>query len=211
MQLAGNVWNHFQRQQHHNIIIFQNQIKAWAFPTSNDVNIFCNLHTCHITCHHMPCNEQRQRRNVITMNNIDDDDDDDDIHVIRTNFHVHNKHKPTDEEEDENFNNMKNSGKLQTSNDLSTTTTTAAAITTITITTTIATTATTTKQINMVMRTLEEMTTSGNFSCLIKIENSKLFIITMIIFLFLILIVLLVWFLFVSKMLLTNDKMKYIC
>ncbi|VDO46365.1 unnamed protein product [Brugia timori] len=101
MQLAGNVWNHFQRQQHHNIIIFQNQIKAWAFPTSNDVNIFCNLHTCHITCHHMPCNEQRQRRNVITMNNIDDDDDDDDIHVIRTNFHVHNKHKPTDEEEDE--------------------------------------------------------------------------------------------------------------
>ncbi|VDN87297.1 unnamed protein product, partial [Brugia pahangi] len=100
MQLAGNVWNHFQRQQHHNVIIFQNQIKAWAFPTSNDVNIFCNLHTCHITCHHVPCNEQRQRRNVITMNNIDDDDDnDDDIHVIRTNFHVQNKHKPTDEEE----------------------------------------------------------------------------------------------------------------
>ncbi|VDM14979.1 unnamed protein product [Wuchereria bancrofti] len=64
---------------------------------NNDVNIFCNLHTCRITCHHVPCNEQRQRRNVIMMNNIDDDNDD--IHVIRTNFHVQNKRKPIDEEE----------------------------------------------------------------------------------------------------------------
>ncbi|VBB33880.1 unnamed protein product, partial [Acanthocheilonema viteae] len=36
IQLVGNVWNHFQRQQHDNNIIFRNQIKAWAFPTSNE-------------------------------------------------------------------------------------------------------------------------------------------------------------------------------
>ncbi|EFO17987.2 hypothetical protein LOAG_10511 [Loa loa] len=34
IQLIGNVWNNFQRQQHDNNIIFRNQIKAWAFPTS---------------------------------------------------------------------------------------------------------------------------------------------------------------------------------
>ncbi|CAD6184648.1 unnamed protein product [Caenorhabditis auriculariae] len=37
-----------------------NHIKAWAFPTSNEVNIFCNLHVC-ATCEQTNCRD-RQRR-----------------------------------------------------------------------------------------------------------------------------------------------------
>uniref|UniRef100_A0A0R3RJU5 Phage tail protein n=1 Tax=Elaeophora elaphi TaxID=1147741 RepID=A0A0R3RJU5_9BILA len=39
LQPIGNVWNHFERQQYDNSIIFRNQIKAWAFPTRFVKNI----------------------------------------------------------------------------------------------------------------------------------------------------------------------------
>ncbi|VDM94100.1 unnamed protein product [Onchocerca ochengi] len=98
VQLIGNVWNHFQRQEDGNSIIFRNQIKAWAFPTSNDVNIFCNLHTCRITCHRTSCKEQRQRRNVMMVNDADYDNNT--VHIIKTNFHVQDKRKEMEKNED---------------------------------------------------------------------------------------------------------------
>uniref|UniRef100_A0A915Q476 ZP domain-containing protein n=1 Tax=Setaria digitata TaxID=48799 RepID=A0A915Q476_9BILA len=94
VQLLGDVWNHFQRQQYGNSIIFRNRIKAWAFPTSNDVNIFCNLHMCHITCHHTPCNNGRQRRNVRMPNDVENNV----IQIAEINFHVKNNDKTLQDE-----------------------------------------------------------------------------------------------------------------
>lgn len=70
-------------------------IYLFIFAYSNDVNIFCNLHTCRVTCHHVPCNEQRQRRNVIMFDN----DDNNEIHTINSNFHVQNNGKAEYDEE----------------------------------------------------------------------------------------------------------------
>lgn len=33
LQLKGNVWNQFERREEDGELIFQNDIKAWAFPT----------------------------------------------------------------------------------------------------------------------------------------------------------------------------------
>ncbi|KAF8368830.1 cutl-20 [Pristionchus pacificus] len=40
--------------------VFLNHIKAWAFPTSNEVNIFCNLHVCP-TCEQPSCSRRPTR------------------------------------------------------------------------------------------------------------------------------------------------------
>ncbi|MCP9260486.1 Shc-transforming protein 1 [Dirofilaria immitis] len=84
IQLIGNVWNHFQREEVGSDIIFRNQIKAWAFPTSNDVNVFCNLHTCRVTCQHISCNEQRQRRNSTDSNNNDNNNNNNNTTITTT-------------------------------------------------------------------------------------------------------------------------------
>uniref|UniRef100_A0A0K0FUU0 ZP domain-containing protein n=1 Tax=Strongyloides venezuelensis TaxID=75913 RepID=A0A0K0FUU0_STRVS len=46
LQKIGNIWGNFKRIQQGNDIVFVNKIRAWAFPTSNEVNIFCNLRIC---------------------------------------------------------------------------------------------------------------------------------------------------------------------
>ncbi|VDM94887.1 unnamed protein product [Thelazia callipaeda] len=67
VQDRSEVWNQFERQKQGDELIFKNQIKAWAFPTSNEVNIFCNLHTCRVACFHVSCSERRFRRNVTAV------------------------------------------------------------------------------------------------------------------------------------------------
>jgi hypothetical protein len=46
VQPRGNIWGAFDRTETDSEVIFINKIKAWAFPTSNEVNIFCNLRIC---------------------------------------------------------------------------------------------------------------------------------------------------------------------
>uniref|UniRef100_A0A1I8AAT3 ZP domain-containing protein n=1 Tax=Steinernema glaseri TaxID=37863 RepID=A0A1I8AAT3_9BILA len=46
LQPKGNIWNQFDVIDGAKEVIFINRIKAWAFPTSNEVNIFCNLRMC---------------------------------------------------------------------------------------------------------------------------------------------------------------------
>uniref|UniRef100_A0A914VNC4 ZP domain-containing protein n=1 Tax=Plectus sambesii TaxID=2011161 RepID=A0A914VNC4_9BILA len=47
LQTTGNVWGSFKSENSGaEGRVFYNDIKAWAFPTSNKVNILCNLHLC---------------------------------------------------------------------------------------------------------------------------------------------------------------------
>uniref|UniRef100_A0A0N4ZN14 ZP domain-containing protein n=1 Tax=Parastrongyloides trichosuri TaxID=131310 RepID=A0A0N4ZN14_PARTI len=46
LQKVGNIWGDFERLRQGNDVVFVNKIRAWAFPTSNEVNIFCNLRIC---------------------------------------------------------------------------------------------------------------------------------------------------------------------
>ncbi|KAK0427623.1 hypothetical protein QR680_010331 [Steinernema hermaphroditum] len=46
LQPRGNIWGQFDVIDGSKEVIFINRIKAWAFPTSNEVNIFCNLRIC---------------------------------------------------------------------------------------------------------------------------------------------------------------------
>uniref|UniRef100_A0A914BUX5 ZP domain-containing protein n=1 Tax=Acrobeloides nanus TaxID=290746 RepID=A0A914BUX5_9BILA len=46
LQPKGNIWGIFEKIDKNNEVVFVNKIKAWAFPTSNEVNIFCNLRVC---------------------------------------------------------------------------------------------------------------------------------------------------------------------
>lgn len=71
LQPRGNVWSEFERVENADEMVFVNRIKAWAFPTSNEVNIYCNLRVCmsrHCSfvtnCSEVTrqANEQQQRR-----------------------------------------------------------------------------------------------------------------------------------------------------
>ncbi|KAI6207331.1 Zona pellucida domain-containing protein [Aphelenchoides fujianensis] len=46
VQPRGNIWGAFEKIESAEEVVFINRIKAWAFPTSNEVNIFCNLRIC---------------------------------------------------------------------------------------------------------------------------------------------------------------------
>uniref|UniRef100_A0AC35TRT2 ZP domain-containing protein n=1 Tax=Rhabditophanes sp. KR3021 TaxID=114890 RepID=A0AC35TRT2_9BILA len=46
LQHKGDVWHDFERKKEGGSVLFVNKIKAWSFPTSNEVNIFCNLRIC---------------------------------------------------------------------------------------------------------------------------------------------------------------------
>lgn len=56
---GSNIWNNFRTAPlsdgGEDGKILYNDIKAWAFPTSSRVNIFCNLHLCPSTCPPAPC------------------------------------------------------------------------------------------------------------------------------------------------------------
>ncbi|CAP25681.2 Protein CBG05129 [Caenorhabditis briggsae] len=54
------VWGDFEVSRRNGKTIFYNHIKAWAFPTSNEVNIFCNLHVC-VTCSQPTCRGRERR------------------------------------------------------------------------------------------------------------------------------------------------------
>ncbi|VDM38994.1 unnamed protein product [Toxocara canis] len=72
LQLKGGVWNQFERVEQSGDLIFRNKIKAWAFPTSNEVNIFCNLHICRGRCRQISCTKRRRRhQQVFEANGIE--------------------------------------------------------------------------------------------------------------------------------------------
>ncbi|PIC54814.1 hypothetical protein B9Z55_000391 [Caenorhabditis nigoni] len=60
LQTSGEVWGDFEVSRRNGKTIFYNHIKAWAFPTSNEVNIFCNLHVC-VTCSQPTCRGRERR------------------------------------------------------------------------------------------------------------------------------------------------------
>ncbi|CAL2030136.1 unnamed protein product [Caenorhabditis brenneri] len=60
LQTSGEVWGDFEVARRNGKTIFFNHIKAWAFPTSNEVNIFCNLHVC-VTCSQSTCRGRERR------------------------------------------------------------------------------------------------------------------------------------------------------
>lgn len=62
LQTSGEVWGDFEVTRRNGKTIFYNHIKAWAFPTSNEVNIFCNLHVC-VTCTQAACRGRERRHN----------------------------------------------------------------------------------------------------------------------------------------------------
>ncbi|CAI4231069.1 unnamed protein product [Auanema sp. JU1783] len=61
VQKSGEVWGDFDVSRDESGTLFMNHIKAWAFPTSNEVNIFCNLHIC-ADCEQSTCTHDRNRR-----------------------------------------------------------------------------------------------------------------------------------------------------
>uniref|UniRef100_A0AC35G392 ZP domain-containing protein n=2 Tax=Panagrolaimus sp. PS1159 TaxID=55785 RepID=A0AC35G392_9BILA len=68
VQPRGRIWTNFEKSETSNEVTFINKIKAWAFPSSNEVNIFCNLRVCMSrSCSFTNCSEpndgkSRQRR-----------------------------------------------------------------------------------------------------------------------------------------------------
>ncbi|CEF68513.1 Zona pellucida domain-containing protein [Strongyloides ratti] len=64
LQKVGNIWGDFERLRQGNDIIFVNKIRAWAFPTSNEVNIFCNLRICmNGQCKDKECDKNKKQKN----------------------------------------------------------------------------------------------------------------------------------------------------
>lgn len=56
LQPNNNIWNTFRSSQLENGgRLLYNNIKTWAFPTSNRVNILCNLHVCASICSQTTC------------------------------------------------------------------------------------------------------------------------------------------------------------
>uniref|UniRef100_A0A0K0E545 ZP domain-containing protein n=1 Tax=Strongyloides stercoralis TaxID=6248 RepID=A0A0K0E545_STRER len=61
LQKVGNIWGDFERVHQGKDIVFVNKIRAWAFPTSNEVNIFCNLRICmNGQCKDKECDKNRK-------------------------------------------------------------------------------------------------------------------------------------------------------
>ncbi|CAI2308739.1 unnamed protein product [Caenorhabditis sp. 36 PRJEB53466] len=63
LQTSGEVWGDFEVTRKDGKTVFFNHIKAWAFPTSNEVNIFCNLHVC-VTCSQPSCRGRERRHQI---------------------------------------------------------------------------------------------------------------------------------------------------
>ncbi|VDM51619.1 unnamed protein product [Angiostrongylus costaricensis] len=60
------VWGDFEVLRDDYGTTFLSHIKAWAFPTSNEVNIFCNLHLCS-DCTQAVCRNRRRRVPPVVM------------------------------------------------------------------------------------------------------------------------------------------------
>ncbi|KAE9420461.1 hypothetical protein Angca_002053, partial [Angiostrongylus cantonensis] len=60
------VWGDFEVLHDAHGTTFLSHIKAWAFPTSNEVNIFCNLHVCN-DCTQTVCRNRRRRVPPVVM------------------------------------------------------------------------------------------------------------------------------------------------
>uniref|UniRef100_A0A1I7UEM1 ZP domain-containing protein n=1 Tax=Caenorhabditis tropicalis TaxID=1561998 RepID=A0A1I7UEM1_9PELO len=89
LQTSGEVWGDFEVARRNGKTIFYNHIKAWAFPTSNEVNIFCNLHVC-VTCSQSNC-RGRERRHPIAADPFTSSIDVSDISppiAVRTSFRL---------------------------------------------------------------------------------------------------------------------------
>lgn len=75
LQPSNNIWNSFKSSQSDNGgRILYNNIKTWAFPTSNRVNIFCNLHVCSPVCSATNCplgSKSSRRSSIITRSRRD--------------------------------------------------------------------------------------------------------------------------------------------
>ncbi|KAI3420196.1 hypothetical protein GPALN_003515 [Globodera pallida] len=94
LQPRGNIWGQFERTETDSDLIFINRIKAWAFPTSNEVNIFCNLRVCmsRLCSFQTNCSatddensHERMRRRV--------DGEFSEVETIKTRLHVRPKRK----------------------------------------------------------------------------------------------------------------------
>ncbi|CAB3408290.1 unnamed protein product [Caenorhabditis bovis] len=84
------VWGDFSVTKKNGKRIFYNHIKAWAFPTSNEVNIFCNLHVC-VTCTQPNCRGRERRHPSDPRDPFTSDVDVSDISPpipIRTSFRL---------------------------------------------------------------------------------------------------------------------------
>ncbi|VDP15963.1 unnamed protein product [Soboliphyme baturini] len=57
LRKGENIWNEFRvaTSPTDGDTVFYNSIKAWSFPTSNRVNIFCNMHFCQRSCFPPSC------------------------------------------------------------------------------------------------------------------------------------------------------------
>ncbi len=69
------MWGSFVSTTVGRSVTFYNDIKAWAFPTSNEVNIFCNLHICVGKCANNSCIGRRLRRQHSSSSKLIDDND----------------------------------------------------------------------------------------------------------------------------------------
>ncbi|CAB3408289.1 unnamed protein product [Caenorhabditis bovis] len=90
LQSSGEVWGDFSVTKKNGKRIFYNHIKAWAFPTSNEVNIFCNLHVC-VTCTQPNCRGRERRHPSDPRDPFTSDVDVSDISPpipIRTSFRL---------------------------------------------------------------------------------------------------------------------------
>ncbi|KAE9548036.1 hypothetical protein FO519_008749 [Halicephalobus sp. NKZ332] len=63
VQPKGRIWTNFEKRENDREVIFVNKIKAWAFPSSNEVNIYCNLRICMSkNCNFGNCSESSETR-----------------------------------------------------------------------------------------------------------------------------------------------------
>ncbi|KAK6727381.1 hypothetical protein RB195_005212 [Necator americanus] len=95
VQRSGEVWGDFEVSRDEHGTTFLNHIKAWAFPTSNEVNIFCNLHVC-ADCEQLSC-RSRPRRVPETSGDGTDEQTGEDLVPpipIRTSFRLRRETEP---------------------------------------------------------------------------------------------------------------------
>ncbi|KJH53279.1 hypothetical protein DICVIV_00590 [Dictyocaulus viviparus] len=81
LQRAGEVWGDFEVLRDDYGTTFISRIKAWAFPTSNEVNIFCNLHVCK-DCTQYVCRPRSRRGPTVVTDVTNTRARDDDVPPI---------------------------------------------------------------------------------------------------------------------------------
>ena len=88
VQPKGRIWTNFEKRDSEKETIFVNKIKAWAFPTSNEVNIYCNLRICMSkSCNFGSCSDSSGARWRRDSEGQDGDFDNSTVRV-RRNFDI---------------------------------------------------------------------------------------------------------------------------